>query len=179
MCIVYRWFLQERVRNLIYLSLMILLVCELVLSLDILEIISYCRSDPFTLIDLEFPTNSYMIACTNTQNFEEGENRASTISMEHILGCDMPICIWYDIIWIWYYIIWFNISVSWAFNVACSSSHQFWCKNQVPKVSFKIIIGELMLVFSHKFDNIIFCEYLDILEIISYCRSDPFTLIDL
>ena len=40
-------------------------------SLEILEIISDCRSDPFTLIDLELPTNSYMIACTNTQNFEE------------------------------------------------------------------------------------------------------------
>ena len=36
-------------------------------SLDILEIISYCRSNPFTLIDLEIPTNSYMIACINTQ----------------------------------------------------------------------------------------------------------------
>ena len=31
--------------------------------LDILEIISDFRSDPFTLIDLELPTNSYMIAC--------------------------------------------------------------------------------------------------------------------
>ena len=55
-------------------------------TLDILEIISYCRSDPFTLIDVEIPTNSYMIACTNTQNFEEGENCASTISVEHTLG---------------------------------------------------------------------------------------------
>ena len=42
-------------------------------TLDNLEIISDCRSDPFTLIDLELPTNSYMIACTNTQSFvEEG-----------------------------------------------------------------------------------------------------------
>ena len=32
-------------------------------SLDIFEIISDCRSGPFTLIDLELPTNSYMIAC--------------------------------------------------------------------------------------------------------------------
>ena len=44
-------------------------------TLDVLEEISYFRSDPFTLIDLELPTNSYMIACTNTQSFvEEGEN---------------------------------------------------------------------------------------------------------
>ena len=41
--------------------------------LDIFEIISDCRSDPFTFIDLEFPTNSYMIACTDTQAFDEGE----------------------------------------------------------------------------------------------------------
>ena len=40
--------------------------------MDILKIISYCRSDPITLIYLELPANSYMIACTNTQNFEEG-----------------------------------------------------------------------------------------------------------
>ena len=33
--------------------------------LDILEIILDCRSDSSTLIDLELPTNSYMIACTN------------------------------------------------------------------------------------------------------------------
>ena len=47
-------------------------------TLDILEIISYCRSDLFTLIYLDIPTNSYNIACTNTQNFE-GENYVSTI----------------------------------------------------------------------------------------------------
>ena len=56
--------------------------------LDILEIISVCRSDPFTLIDLELPTNSYMITCTDTQGFEEGEICASTISVEHTLGFD-------------------------------------------------------------------------------------------
>ena len=44
-----------------------------------LEIILDCRSDQFTLFDLELPANSYMIACTNTRNFvEEGENCAST-----------------------------------------------------------------------------------------------------
>ena len=35
-------------------------------TLDVLEEISDFRSDPFTLIDLELPANSYMIACTNT-----------------------------------------------------------------------------------------------------------------
>ena len=58
--------------------------------LDILEIISYCRTGPFTLIDLELPTNSYMISCTDTQIFvEEEENCASTISVEHTLGSDL------------------------------------------------------------------------------------------
>ena len=52
-------------------------------------------------------------------------------------------------------------------------------KNQVPKVSFKIIVGDLMSVFSHEFDDIIFWKYLDILEIISGCMSDSNTLIDL
>ena len=58
-------------------------------SLDILEIISDCRSDPFTLIHLELPINSYMIAYTDTQGFEERKNCASTISVEHTLGSDM------------------------------------------------------------------------------------------
>ena len=66
-------------------------------TLDILEIISDCRSDPFTLIDLDLPANSYRIACTNTWNFEEGENCASTISVEHTLGSNMNL--FYDIIW--------------------------------------------------------------------------------
>ena len=42
----------------------------------------------------------------------------------------------------------------------------FGVKNQVPKVFFKIVVGDLMLVFSHEFYDIIFCEYLDM--ILSY-----------
>ena len=56
---------------------------------DILEIILDYMSDPFTLIDLELLANSYMIACTNIQNFEEGQNCASTFSVEQTLGSDM------------------------------------------------------------------------------------------
>ena len=33
----------------------------------------------------------------------------------------------------------------------------FGAKNQVPQVSFKIVDGDLMLVFSFEFDYIIFC----------------------
>ena len=43
----------------------------------------------------------------------------------------------------------------------------FGVKNQVPQVSFKIVVGDQMLVFSHEFTDIRFCESLDILEAIS------------
>ena len=39
--------------------------------LDIFKIISYFRGYPFILINLELSENSYMIAYTNTQGFEE------------------------------------------------------------------------------------------------------------
>ena len=57
-------------------------------TIDILEIISYYRSDLFTLINLELPINSYGIACTKDQNFE-GENCASTVLVEKHFGYDM------------------------------------------------------------------------------------------
>ena len=57
--------------------------------LDILEKVSYFRSDPFTFLDLYIPTNSYRTACTNIQNFEERENCASTVSVDHTFGSDM------------------------------------------------------------------------------------------
>ena len=44
----------------------------------------------------------------------------------------------------------------------------FGVKNQVLQVSFKIVVGDLMSVFSHEFANIIFCGSLDIFEAISY-----------
>ena len=34
----------------------------------------------------------------------------------------------------------------------------FGVKNQVPQVSFKIDVGDLMSSFSHEFGDIIFCE---------------------
>ena len=38
----------------------------------------------------------------------------------------------------------------------------FGVKNQVPQVSFKIVVGDSMLVFSHEFADIRFCGSLDI-----------------
>ena len=62
----------------------VVVVVHIINNLYFFEIISYCRSNPFMLIDLELPTNSYMISCTNTHNFEEGENYAFTILVEHL-----------------------------------------------------------------------------------------------
>ena len=59
--------------------------------MDIMEIISDYKSDPFTLINLELPVNSYRITCTENQNFEEGENCASTVLVEQSFGSDMNI----------------------------------------------------------------------------------------
>ena len=52
----------------------------------------------------------------------------------------------------------------------------FGVKNQVPRVYFKIVARDSMLVFSHEFYDIRFCESLDILEDISYYGSQAFTL---
>ena len=38
-------------------------------TMDIMEIISNYRSDPFTLINLELPVNSYRIACIEKSEF--------------------------------------------------------------------------------------------------------------
>ena len=53
-------------------------ICD---TLDILEEISDYQSDPFTPHDLDLLENSYRIACTKIQNFEEEENCASTVSV--------------------------------------------------------------------------------------------------
>ena len=58
-------------------------------KLDILEEISDYKSDTFAPHDLDLPTNSCRIACTKIQNFEEKENCASTVSVDHTFGSDM------------------------------------------------------------------------------------------
>ena len=124
---------------------------------------------PFTLIDPILPVNSYMIACTNTQSFvEEGENCASTISGEHLeplfhtLGYDMPL-FGSDM-----NLFGSNFKFQYPTFMRVAALINFGVKKQVPQVSFKIVVGDSMLVFSHEFSDIIFCESLDILEAISY-----------
>src|SRR5713226_5498027 len=58
-------------------------------KLDILEEISYYKSDTFAPHDLYLPTKSCRIACTKIQNFEEKDNCASTVSVDHTFGYDM------------------------------------------------------------------------------------------
>ena len=69
-------------------------ICD---TLDILEEISYYKSDIFSPHDLDLPANSCRFACTKIQNCEEEENCASTVSMDHTIGSDMNL-IGYDII---------------------------------------------------------------------------------
>ena len=104
---------------------------------DVLEEISYFRIDSFTLIDINLPSNSYMIACTNTQSFvEEGENCASTISVDHLEPLFQTIG---------YYMTLFGsifkfqeppiMLVVFLIN--------FGVKNQVPQVFFKLAAQDL------------------------------------
>ena len=129
----------------------------------ILEIISYFRNDPFILINLELSKNSFMIACTNTQNFEEKENCASTISMERTLGYDMNL-FGSDIILFGSDLI--SLGPSFQFHelpmLLLDGLIYFGVKNQVPKFSFEVVAGDLMSVLFYEFDDIIFYGSLDI-----------------
>ena len=52
----------------------------------------------------------------------------------------------------------------------------FGVKNQVPKVSFKVVVGDLMSIFFDEFADIISCESLLILEAILDYGAQAFTL---
>ena len=129
--------------------------------LYVLEEISDFRSDPFTLIDLVLPANSYLIACTNSQIFiEDGGNSPYVISVVHL----EPL----------FLIILFDITLfdsNFKFQdlsiMLVTVLIIFGVKNQAPQVSFKFIVGDSISVSSYAFSDIIFCETLDILEDIS------------
>ena len=119
---------------------------------DILEIISGCRTDPNTLIDLEIPTNSYMIACTKNQNFEEGENCASTISAEHNFGYDMKLFgsdLFSDLI-----IFGSGFNIQELSVLLVTGFINFGVTNQAPQVSFNFVVEDSMLVLSYEFADI-------------------------
>ena len=118
-----------------------------------------------------------MIACTNTQIFvEEGENCASSISVEHLkplfhtLGYYMTLFVSYLTLF------GLNFKFQDPPMILVVVLINFGVKNQVPQVSFKIVVEDSMLVFSHEFADIIFCESLDSLESISYYGAQVFSL---
>ena len=124
-----------------------------------LEKISYCKNYRFALLDLDLLSNSYRIACTNIQNFEEGENCASIISVEHTFEYDMKLFV-YDMILCGSDMI--LLGSIFKFQepsfMLISGLINFCVTNQVPQVFFKVVVGDLMLVYSYEFYDIIFFE---------------------
>ena len=115
-------------------------------------------SGRFTLIGLKIPANSYMIACTNTQSFvEEGKNCASTILVEHLeplfhnLGYNMTL-------------FGSNFKFQDPPIMLLVVLINFGVKNQAPQVSFKFVVGNSMSISSHKFSDMKYCDFMDILK---------------
>ena len=136
-----------------------------------MEIISYYRSDPFTLINLELPVNSNRITCTENQNFEEGENCASTVLVEQSFGSDMKLFgsdmkpfgsdLFSDMI-----ICDSGFKIQELTVLLVTGFINFGVTNQAPQVSFNFAAKDSMLVFSYDIADIRFCELLDIYEAI-------------
>ena len=97
-----------------------------------------------------------MIACTNIQNFEERENAASTISVDHNFGYDMnPFRS--DLI---SNMILFgsNFEIQELSVMLVVSLTNFAVKKQVPQFLFKTAGGDLVLVSSYEVADILFFE---------------------
>ena len=115
-------------------------------------------SDPFTLIDLEISTNSYRIECTKIKNFE-GENCASTISMDHTFGYDMNL-FESDIMLFGSDLVLFpsNFKLQEHSVMLVAALTNFGVKNQVPQVFFRFVVGDLMSVSSYEVSAMLFFE---------------------
>ena len=113
-------------------------------TLDILEEISYYRSDSFSPLDLYLPSNSCRIACTKIQNFEEEQSCASTVSVNHLFGSDINligsnmILFRSDLIFLGLIYQIHNLSV--LLEAVLING----VKKQVPQVSFKTVAGDLI-----------------------------------
>ena len=137
--------------------------------LDVMEEISYLRSDPFTIKDPILLVNSFLITCTDKHNIvEEGENCAYSIAMVHleilfhILG--------YSLTLFGLKLEFQGLSIMLVTDIVT-----FDVKNRAPQASFKFTIEDLMSYFSDEFVDITFCETMDILEDISYCTAQAFS----
>ena len=127
-------------------------------TLDILEKLSDCRSDPFTLLDLDLVANFYKVACTNIQNFEKGENCASTISVDHTFGFDMNF-IGFDMILSDLILLGSRFQVHELSVLLVAVLINFGVKKQVPQVSFKIVARDFISIHSFGSDINIFGYY--------------------
>ena len=98
-----------------------------------------------------------MIACTNTQNFEEGEKCASTISVEHSFGSDMNL-FESDMILFGSYMTLFGSSFKFQelSVMLVAALINFGVKNQVLQVSFKIVVGDLISFLTFGYDMNLF-----------------------
>ena len=116
-------------------------ICD---TLDILEEISNYKSDTFAPHDLDLPAKSCRIACTKIQNFEEKDNCASTVSVDHTFGSDMNL-IGYDMLLFGFDMILvgskFQVHKPSVLLVAVLING---VKKQVPQVSYKTAGGDLI-----------------------------------
>ena len=122
--------------------------------MDIMEIISDYRSVPFILNNLYLQVNSYRIACTKNQNFEEGENYAYTISVEHSFGSDMNLFgsdLFSDLI-----ICGSGFNIQELTILLVIGFINFGVTNQALQVSFNFVVDDSMLVISYEFNDIRF-----------------------
>ena len=89
-----------------------------------------------------------MFACTNIQNFEEKDNCASTVSVDHNFGFDMNL-IGSDMILFGSDLIFlgskFQFHKPSVLLVAVLINS---VKKQVPQVSYKIVVGDLIPFYS-------------------------------
>ena len=113
-------------------------------TLDIFGKISDYQSDPFAPHDLNLPANSCRIACTKIQNFEEKDNCASTISVDHIFISDMNLIVSDMILFGSDMIFLGSIFQVHKPSVLLIAVLINGVKKQVPQVSFKIVAGDFI-----------------------------------
>ena len=113
-------------------------------TLGILKKILDYNRDQFSTHDLYLPSNSCRIVCTKIQNFEEEENSAFTVSVDHTFGYDMKL-IGYDMILFRSDIIFlFLIYKIHNLSVLLVAVLINFVKKQVSQVSFKTVARDLI-----------------------------------
>ena len=125
-------------------------------TLDILEKISDYKSDQFSPHDLNLPANFCRIACTKIQNFEEKDNCASTVSVDHTLGSNMNLIRSNMILFGSDLILLGSIFQVHKLPVLLVAVLVNFVKKQVPQVSFKTVAGDLISFHTFGYDMKLF-----------------------